>query len=122
MKLTVLAAEPGLTRLESAEDITTVDFQSGTNPLDAVLSAEAYAGTALLSLARSSYIDSSGVGWLIQSHARFHKAGGRLVLHSIPPMVNHCFRVLGMYQVLNIADTESSAMKLAGVRHGQIAL
>jgi anti-anti-sigma factor len=112
MKLHLLPSHLGLTRLESVDDITMGDFQDGRNPLEPLLGPAGYAGTVLLDLARSTYIDSTGVGWLIQCHARFNKAGGKLVLHSIPPMVNHCFRVLGMYDVLRIADDEASALKL----------
>ena len=112
MKLHLLPSPLGLTRLESVDDITMADFQDGRNPLEPLLGPAGYAGTVLLDLARSTYIDSTGVGWLIQCHARFNKAGGKLMLHSIPPMVNHCFRVLGMYDVLRIADDEASALKL----------
>jgi anti-anti-sigma factor len=113
MKLTVVSVQPGLVRINSADDITILDFADGAQPLEALLSPEAYQGTVLLNLAESSYIDSSGVGWLVQCHGHFQKAGGRLVLHSISPMVNHCFRVLGMYDLLNIAPDEPAALKLA---------
>jgi hypothetical protein len=115
MKLTVQSTDGGLTRVESADDITAFDFTGGVNPFDALLGPQGYAGTVLLSLARSLYIDSSGVGWLIQSNGRFTKAGGRLIVHSIAPMVNHCFRVLGMYEVLNLAADEGAALKLVTV-------
>ena len=116
MKLHRFAAQPGLTQLESSDDITLLDFQDGTNPLDVVLGPEEFAGTVLLSLAQSPYIDSTGVGWLIQCNARFERAGGHLILHSISPMINHCFRLLGMYDVLQIADTDKAALKLAADR------
>src|SRR5262245_36295004 len=116
MKLTAVSREPGLTRLESTEDITLLDFQNGANPLEEALGQDGYASTVLLNLAKSNYIDSTGVGWLIQVHGRFHKAGGRLVLHSIAPMVNHCFRLLGMYDVLTIVANEEAALNLVGAR------
>ena len=119
MKLHRLASQAGLTRLESSDDITLLDFQDGTNPLDVVLGPDEFAGTVLLGLAQSSYIDSTGVGWLIQCNARFERAGGRLLLHSISPMINHCFRVLGMYDVLHIADSEATALKLVADRLAQ---
>jgi anti-anti-sigma factor len=112
MKLQRIATQPGLARLESSDDITLLDFKYGVNPLDTVLGPDDYAGTVLLGLARSPYIDSTGVGWLIQCNARFQRAGGHLVLHSISPMINHCFRVLGMYDVLQIVDSEATALKL----------
>jgi len=113
MKLTVLPPGPGATRVESADDITMLDFVAGAQPLEALLGPDGFGATVLLDLAKSLYIDSSGVGWLIQCHRHFEKAGGKLVLHSIPPMVNHCFRVLRMYDVLHIAPDETAALKLA---------
>jgi anti-anti-sigma factor len=114
MKLLTVSSEPGLTRLASTGDITLADFQGGANPLEPVLGADGFGGTVLLDLAKSHYIDSTAVGWLIQCHARCQRSGGRLVLHSIAPMVNHCFRVLGMYDVLHIVADEDAALKLAG--------
>jgi anti-anti-sigma factor len=113
MKLRVLSSEPGLTRVQSTDDITLLDFEGGARPLEALLGPEVYAGVVMLSLGESLYVDSSAVGWLIQSHFRFQKAGGKLILHSIPPMVHHAFHVLGMYDLLTIAQDEAAALRLA---------
>jgi anti-anti-sigma factor len=117
MKLTVITSEPAFTRIESAGDITLVDFAGGAQPMQGLLGPEGYRAIVLLDLAKSSYIDSSGIGWLLQCHSRFQKMGGLLVLHSIPPMVNHCFRVLGMYGVLHLAPDEAAASRLATEVH-----
>jgi anti-anti-sigma factor len=119
MKLTVLSSDAGLTRLQSSDDITLLDFEGGAKPLEEVLGTTAYGGVVLLNLAQSLYVDSSAVGWLIQCHFRFQKAGGKLVLHSIPPMVDHVFRVLGMYDVLNIAKDEAAGLLLAQAHSGE---
>ncbi|HYV35135.1 MAG TPA: STAS domain-containing protein [Gemmataceae bacterium] len=113
MKLRLVASEAGVTRIESADDITVFDFANGATPLEALLGPDCHNTIVLLDLGKSSYIDSSGVGWLMHCHSRFQKAGGRLVVHSIPPMVNHCFRVLGMYDVMQIAADEEAALKMA---------
>jgi anti-anti-sigma factor len=112
MNLTLLSSEPGLLRLQSSDDITLLDFEGGAKPLEALVGTEVFSSVVLLNLAQSLYIDSSAVGWLIQCHFRFQKAGGKLVVHSIPPMVDHCFRVLGMYDVLNIVGDEAAALRL----------
>jgi anti-anti-sigma factor len=119
MKLTVISADAGLTRVRSSDDITLLDFEGGAKPLEALLGPEAYHGIVLLSLEQSLYIDSSAVGWLIQSHFRFQKAGGKLIIHSIPPMVHHCFRVLGMYDLLNLCENEAAALRLAQTHREQ---
>lgn len=113
MKLNVQSAKPGLVRLASEGDITLVGFDGAATALEAILPLEAFQGIALLSLQDSLYIDSSAVGWLIQCHFRFQNAGGKLILHSVPPMVDHAFRVLGMYGVLHIVRDEAAAERLA---------
>ena len=82
----------------------------GENPLEQALGRECYARKVVLSLQKSWYIDSAGVGWLVMCHKRFRDAGGCLVLHSIPPMVNHVFHLLGLTDVLNMADDEAGAV------------
>jgi anti-anti-sigma factor len=121
MKLSVLSSAAGLTRLESEDDITVFDFEGGAAPLEAVVDPKVFSGVLLLSLEKSLYIDSSAVGWLIQCHFRFKKAGGKLVIHSIPPMVDHCFHVLGMYEVLHLAQDEAAALRLAQAHVGSQA-
>jgi anti-anti-sigma factor len=121
MKLHLVASQPGLVRLEATDEITLLDFQGPANPLDAYLGPAGYTGTVLLSLAGSYYIDSSGIGWLIQCHAAFQKAGGQLIVHSIAPMVNHCFRVLGIHGLLHVAQDEAAALKLAATSVPQTA-
>ena len=116
MKLNVVSKEDGLTSVESVGDITVFDLSDRENPLETLLGIDCYRQTVLLDLAQSTYIDSSGVGWLIQCHTKFQHGGGRLVVHSIAPMVNHCFRVLGVYDVLNVASDKAVAMALASAR------
>jgi anti-anti-sigma factor len=111
MKLVVIPTEDGITRVACADDITLYDFRTGANPLEQALGAGCYARKVLLSLQKSCYIDSAGVGWLVMSHKRFRDAGGCLVIHSIPPMVSHVFRLLGLDPVLNMAEDEARAQQ-----------
>ncbi len=113
MKLTVVAAEEGLTRVLSAEDITLEDVYGGREPLGELLGPDCYAGRVLLSLERSCFIDSGGVGWLVMCDRRFRQAGGKLVVHSLPPMVNHVFQLLQVPTILHVANNEEGAVQLA---------
>jgi anti-anti-sigma factor len=70
----------------------------------------------ILDLSQVDFIDSAGVGWFIESNKQFQKCGGKLVLHSIPPIVNNILQLLQMHTVLNLADDEASA--LAAVQTG----
>ena len=93
--------------------ITQSDFSPGAEPLAQLLGPDVYKRVVLLNLSESDYIDSSGVGWLLNIHKRFREAGGSLVIHSLSPMVTQILRVLKMEQVLQVASDVSSARALA---------
>jgi anti-anti-sigma regulatory factor len=54
------------------------------------------------------------VGWLIGLHKKFQQAGGRLILHSVPPLIDQLFRLLKLPAVLHMAGDEAAARALAG--------
>jgi anti-anti-sigma factor len=109
MKLTVTSSEGAVVHIACTDDITLYDFRTNDNPLEQALGKDCYTRKVLLSLQQSSYIDSAGIGWLVMCHKRFRDAGGCLILHSIPPMVQHVFNLLGLVDVLNIAADETCA-------------
>jgi anti-anti-sigma factor len=113
MKLTLVSVEDGLTRVRSAGDITLEDVHTNREPLGELLGPEGYGRRVLLSLEGSCFIDSGGVGWLVMCDQRFRKAGGRLVVHSLPPMVNHVFELLQIPTILNVARDAQGAVQLA---------
>jgi anti-anti-sigma factor len=117
MKFAVQSSDAGVTRLECSGRITHADAKSAANPLLELVGPNAFAGKVLLDLSKVDYVDSAGVGWFIESNKQFQKSGGKLVLHSIPPLVSHIFRLLQMHTVLNLADDEAAA--LAAVQGGQ---
>jgi anti-anti-sigma regulatory factor len=113
MKLHMLPAEDGITRLASEGDITLLEVQGCANPLQGVLGPDGFRQRVLLSLERSCFIDSAGVGWLILAHKKFSDAGGLLVVHSLPPLVNHSFRLLQVGSILHLAANEAVALQVA---------
>jgi anti-anti-sigma factor len=123
MRLNLLPAEAGIIRLECAEDLTLLELQSPEEPLDRLLGRECYSRRVLLNLEKAGYIDSAGIGWLVICHKHFLEGGGRLVLHSVSPMVHHAFGVLGLNTVLHVADNEAAALALAaGSTSGEVGL
>ena len=58
---------------------------------------------------KTRFIDSSGIGWLMVSHKRFLGAGGRLVLHSVPPMIAQVLRLLNLHTILAIEPDLAAA-------------
>ena len=72
-----------------------------------------YQKRLLLNLQAVDSIDSSGVGWLLTCHRRFRTAGGTLVLHSLSPFVRDVLKILNMQLVLNLAENDAEALKIA---------
>jgi anti-anti-sigma factor len=113
MKLSVQPSEGPLTRVQSEGDITHLDLFVYGDPLEKALGPGCYTKTVLFNLEQTPYIDSAGIGWLIKSHKLFLQAGGKLIVHSITPSVNHMFQLLKLKALLHMAEDEVSAQQLA---------
>jgi len=114
MKLSLVSIEKaGYVRLAVEGEVTSNDFldAKGVNPFEAVLGASWASNNILLNLARSTFIDSSAIGWLIESQRSSRSAGGRLVLHSAQPRVGDLFELLKLRAALNLKDDEKSAQQ-----------
>jgi anti-anti-sigma factor len=88
--------------------ITHATLDIGNDPL-AVHNPDIYKRRVLFDLSGVDYVDSSGVSWLLTCHKRCREAGGKLVLHSITPLVMQVIRVLKLDQVFCIADSARAA-------------
>jgi anti-anti-sigma factor len=112
MQVNLLSAEGGITRLECAGEITQTALWNNPNPFEEKLGEKGFAGKVVVSLLKTDYIDSAGVGLFISCQRKSKEAGGMLVLHSIPPLVKHIFQFLKMDQVLHLAKDEDAALVL----------
>lgn len=112
MKLAILTSDASCTRLECEGEITQVGFAPGLDPLTKLLGEGCYNSKVLLNLEKATFLDSSGVGWFVHLQKKFNEAGGRIVLHSIPPMLNQVLRLLRMQTVLHLAEDEAAALAL----------
>jgi stage II sporulation protein AA (anti-sigma F factor antagonist) len=110
MQLTLVSSENNVVRLQCEGSISQEGFKAGSDPLEDLLGAECYDRKVLLNLERTHYIDSSGIGWLMGRNKQFRQHGGRMVLHSIPPMVSQVLQLLRMGMVLELATDESTAL------------
>lgn len=112
MKLSLISIEKtGYVRLAAEGEILSSDFlgAGGKNPLEPILGAGWAEHNILLSLEKTTFIDSSGIGWLIESQRKSKAAGGKLALHSAPPRIRDVFNLLKLRAVLNLKDDEASA-------------
>jgi anti-anti-sigma factor len=112
MNLELLTREGSFARLTCAGDITPNLGPGSGNPMEDLLGPGCYGYKAIMSLERATYINSSGVGWLVGCHRNFERAGGKMVLYSIPPMIDHVLKLLKMDKLLHIVPDEHAAAKL----------
>ena len=91
------------------------ELNSESEPLQNLLGPVIYSRQVLLNMDAVTYIDSLGVGWLLKCHKRFREGGGKLIIHSVPPLAMQVLRVLQLERVLNLAESETlAAAQLAG--------
>ena len=111
--LKVLADGNGLLQLQLDEESLRPDIAVGHDPMAVLLGERGYGQPALLSLAETRFISSSGLGLLLIWHKRFRQAGGKLVLHSITTPVMETLRILRLEMVLNVAADTAAATEAA---------
>jgi anti-anti-sigma factor len=78
-----------------------------------VLGEGIYARVVLLDVSDCDRLDSAGVSWLIRFHRRCQESGGRLIVHSTPPVVAKTLKLLNMSLVLSLAEDEMAARQMA---------
>ncbi len=114
MQLTVLADSPECLAVATSGTVSRSAMPGGDEPLAEMFGLDVYARPILIGLADSEYMDSSGVSWLLMCHKRCKQAGGRLVVHSLPPMISQILKVLRMELVLELATSEADARRRLG--------
>lgn len=117
MRLELLSNDGSVAKVAASGRITQDAFQQEAEPLALQLGDEVYSNRVLVSLQGADYLDSRGVGWLLKCHRRFRKAGGVLVVHSIPTVIMDVLKVLHMDEVLLLAADEQAARSLAMATH-----
>ena len=65
----------------------------------------------LLNLHRVPYIDSVGLGGIIRAHLAVSRRGGKLKIFNVVPRVQHLLDVAKLTPVLDIFDSEESAIQ-----------
>jgi len=113
MQFALVSHADDLTCIRCQGDVTQHDLIPGKDPIEDLLGPIIFRRRTLLDLGNTSYIDSSGISFLLGQHRKFQQADGRLVLHSAPPTVMQVFKLLRMPQVLNIATDEAEARRVA---------
>ena len=119
MQLFLLSEDDNITCLACEGKIMQSMLLPDSDPLEDLLGGEGFTQQVLLDLERTDYLDSSGIGWLVGLHRRFVTAGGKLILHSVPPMVEQVIHLLNLHHLLTIKPDQPAALALAKQAKGQ---
>lgn len=108
MKLHLASAptdNPALVRCEG--DVTSPPV--GANLLADLLGPNWHGWKVLLDMKSATFIDSAGIGWLLNLQKQFSDGDGMLVMHSVPSVVKDVFDLLRLEAVFRIAKDVDAA-------------
>ncbi len=71
--------------------------------------------TILLDLAGVNFLDSAGISSLLSFRKELLAAGGRLVLCSPTPRIREIFELVGMHEIIPVADSPEHARGMVDV-------
>lgn len=113
MQLSQLPSDGAVTLVRCSGKISQSEIQHDRDPLGELLGQGAYGRRVLFDLSQTSYIDSSGISWMLTMHKRFRNSGGKIVYHSAPPLVQQTLDLLRMNLILSLAPDLEAARGLA---------
>jgi len=112
LEVQVVSQEGNLVRMQAAGRLVHGTLAESPDPIGTLLGKDTFSRTVLLSLAQVTFIDSSGIGWLLGCRRRFREGGGKFVIHSVPPVVLDIMRVMKLEHVLRLAEDEDAALAM----------
>jgi len=112
MRITVVSQDPPL-RLRLDGQLTMMETPEAERQIEEALVPAGYKQRVLFDLENATFIDSSGISWLMICHKHFVQAGGKVVFHSAPPLVEQTLKLLRLNLVLNLAANEDAAQAVA---------
>ncbi len=112
MEINVLGNEGGVLRLEVVGRIVRDDIAPRFEAIEQALGPEGYGQRVVLSMARTQFMDSTGISWLVVCHKRFREAGGSLVIHSVTPNILTLLKMMRLELTLNLAENEQAALEM----------
>lgn len=110
--LEVVAETCRLVQVRCQGNIIVPDYGANGEPFARLLGENIYERTVLLDMDDATFLDTSGVTWLVSAHRNFENAGGRLILHTLPPRVRSVLRLLSLESVLHTAADAPAALGL----------
>ncbi len=74
------------------------------------LSADFGNGTVLLEMAGVSYMNSAGIGIIVDSFKKFRERGGHLAMCTLSPDIYRLFEVTKLNRFIDIYENEAAAL------------
>jgi len=102
MKLSIATEEGQNVCVAISGNVTQRELGPIQEPLIDLLGPSGYSRLVRLDLSGTSFMDSSGVGWLLTCHKRMKQAGGKLTLLAPHPVVANVLKVLKLEKVFEI--------------------
>lgn len=79
------------------------------DPLAEQFGDDVYRRRIMIDLERSAMISSPGIGWLLKWSRKSREAGGKVVFHSVPPLVMQALKIVMVHRVLTLVEDEEAA-------------
>jgi anti-anti-sigma factor len=112
LRLSLIDEDDGHAHVSCSGEVVLPDYRSEDEPLARLLGSAIYARRVLLNLERVTFLDTSGISWLLSLNGQFKKEGGTLVLHSIPPLARVVIQLLHLDRVLPMAPDAAAGRHL----------
>ncbi len=114
MKLSIANDNGQTVQVKVSGKITQHDFGPVHEPLVELLGPTTYRRHVCLDLSDASYMDSSGVGWLLACHKRMREVGGRLTMQNVHPVIANMLRLLKLDKMFDAEQSAEGSLPQAG--------
>ena len=109
MQVELISNDGNVTCFRLSGKVTQQTLRKLEDPLES-MGDEIYRQRVLFDMSKAEFVDSGGVGWILKCHKRCRERGGRLILHSITPLVHNVMLVLRMNEVFDLAENAQEAL------------
>jgi anti-anti-sigma factor len=114
MRLFLTSEDDAVTCVACEGEICQSRFaNNSTNPLEDLLGPSCYERRVVIDLGQATFIDSSGIGWLLACRKRFMANTGQMILYSVPPMIEQVLQLMQLHTLLNLKPDRASALAAA---------
>jgi stage II sporulation protein AA (anti-sigma F factor antagonist) len=77
-----------------------------------LLFAENYINRVVFNFTRTEFMDSSGIGILLNRYKQMHLSGGKVMVYGVSPQVRRILAIGGLERLVTICDSREAALVL----------